>query len=68
MLRSVSIGTKLQEHHPILTARLPVPYPDEGARSEIHELIVDAYSKRHRSVALEDDAVAIVEKAIQDGI
>jgi hypothetical protein len=65
MLRSISIGTKLQDHHPVLVRTLPVPYPDERAQLEIHRLVVDAYGKRHRSVELEDEAVALVEKAIE---
>lgn len=67
MFRAVSIGTKLQEHHPVFTAGLPVPYPPEHVQTEIHELVTDAYDKRHRSVKLEDEAVAIVEAAIEGG-
>jgi hypothetical protein len=66
MLRSISMGTKLQDHHPEFLHVLPVPYPpDERTREEIHELVVDAYEKRHRSVQLEDEAVALVERAIE---
>ena len=67
MLRSVSIGTKLQEHHPDFTAELPIPYPDRRFQDEIHQLVTDAYEKRHRSVKLEDEAVALVEQAIEGG-
>jgi type I restriction enzyme S subunit len=65
MFRSVSIGTKLQEHHPAFTQQLPVPYPDEYTRREIHDLVVDAYQKRDRSVRLEDEALALIERAIE---
>jgi hypothetical protein len=65
MLRSISMGTKLQDHHPEYLRALPIPYPEQRAQSEIHELVVDAYEKRHRSVRLEDEAVALVERAIE---
>ena len=67
MLRSASMGTKMQDHHPVFLGRLPVPYPDQRLRRQIHELVVDAYDKRHRSVELEDKAVALVERAIERG-
>lgn len=67
MLRSASMGTKLQDHHPGFLRDLPVPYPDKLQRAEIHELVVDAYEKRHRAVRLEDEAVALVEAAIDGG-
>lgn len=67
MLRSVSTGTKLQEHHPIFTAQLPVPYPSRPIQRKIHELVVDAYEKRHQSVQLEHEAIALVERAIAGG-
>lgn len=65
MLRSIAFGTKLQYPHPQFIQTLPVPYPDERRRAEIHELVIDAYEKRHRAVKLEDDAVALVESAIE---
>jgi type I restriction enzyme S subunit len=65
MLRSVSFGTKLQYPLPTLLQGLPVPYPEERIRKEIHELVVDAYLKREKSVRLEDEAVILVERAIE---
>jgi hypothetical protein len=67
MLRSVSMGTKLQDHHPRFLQELPVPYPNKRQCDEIHELVIDAYDKRHRSVRLEDEAVGLVEAAIEGG-
>ena len=64
MLRSISMGTKLQDHHHIMRAELPVPYPDESIRDEVHRLVVDAYESRHKAVALEEEAVPLVESAI----
>ena len=68
MLRSTSVGTKLQEHHSAFVHDLPIPYPESAkARREVHSLVIDAYEKRHRSVRLEDEAVALVEDAIRQG-
>ena len=68
MLRSTSVGTKLQEHHSALVHDLPIPYPESAkARREIHDLVIDAYEKRHQSVELEDTAVGLVEDAIRQG-
>ena len=68
MLRSISVGTKLQEHHSAFVHDLPVPYPEHAnTRDEIDELVLDAYEKRHRSVQIEDAAVGLVEDAIRRG-
>ena len=67
MLRSISTGTKLQDHHSAFLHELPVPYPTGRVRNEIHDIVVDAYEKRHRSVQLEDAAVDLVEDAIRQG-
>ena len=67
MLRSISMGTKLQDHHSALLHTLPIPYPSVRDQKEIHDVIVDAYEKRHRSVQLEDEAVELVEDAIRRG-
>ena len=67
MLRSISTGTKLQDHHSAFLHELPVPYPNARVRNEIHDIVVDTYEKRHRSVQLEDAAVELVEDAIRQG-
>ena len=68
MLRSISVGTKLQEHHSAFVHELPVPYPKcANKRGEIDDLVVEAYDKRHRSVQIEDAAVSLVEDAIRQG-
>ena len=67
MLRSISSGTKLQDHHAAFLYALPVPYPNACIRNEIHELVVDAYEKRHQSVRFEDAAVGLVEGVIREG-
>ena len=67
MLRSISTGTKLQDHHAAFLRELPVPYPSARIRNAINEIVLDAYEKRHRSVELEDAAVKLVEDAIRKG-
>ncbi len=65
MLRSISSGSKLQEQHYAFLPHLPVPYPEMSIQETIHELVMDAYEKRHRSNALEDRAVSIISQAIE---
>jgi len=67
LLRSTSMGTKLQDHHPTFLRQLPVPYPEKKIQDEIHNLVVDAYEKRHRSVAVEDEATSLIERAVEEG-
>lgn len=64
MLRSISMGTKLQDHHHHMLPELPVPYPPKDAQAQIHSMIVEAYEARHRAVALEREAIELVENAI----
>lgn len=64
MLRSISSGTKLQDHHYAFRGELPVPYPDKAIQNAIHEKVVSAYEARHRAVALLDEATRMAEIAI----
>lgn len=64
MLRSISMGTKLQDHHPSMLRELPVPYPPREIRDKIHSMIVEAYEARHTAVSLEREAIQLVENAI----
>ena len=64
MLRSISSGTKLQDHHYAFRGHLPVPYPEYGVQLEIHKKVVAAYEARHRAVALINEATSMVEEAI----
>lgn len=66
MLRSISVGTKNQLHHKRLLAQLPVPYPDSAAQKQVHKIMTTAYDARHRGVALEEKAIALVEAAIEE--
>lgn len=66
MLRSISVGSKLQDHHHLFRAQIPVPYPSKQVRQEVHNLVVEAYECRHRGVATENEARALVERAIEE--
>jgi hypothetical protein len=66
MLRSISVGSKLQDHHHIFRAEIPVPYPPKEIQQQVHALVVKAYEYRHRGVALENEARALVERRIEE--
>lgn len=65
-LRSVSVGTKIQDHHYTMLSELPIPFPPAEFQAEAHDLILSAYDARHRGVALESEAIDLVEKAIEE--
>jgi type I restriction enzyme S subunit len=66
-LRSMCVGTKQQVLYGSILSRLPIPLPEEAIRKEIEQLVRSAYQKRHEASRLEKEAVAMVEKAIQEG-
>jgi hypothetical protein len=66
MLRSISVGSKLQDHHYAMLPSLPIPYPPASVRERCHKLVVDAYKARERAVAQEDEARALVEQTIEE--
>lgn len=67
MLRSASTGSKLQDFHYIVLPSLPIPYPEKNVRARCHELVVGAYKARDRAIELEDQAIALVERTIEEG-
>jgi hypothetical protein len=44
-----------------------VPFPEKATRNEVHALVVRAYEARDRAVAKEEDAIRLVESAIEKG-
>jgi type I restriction enzyme S subunit len=66
MLRSISIGTKLQDHHYAFLPKLPIPVPSRKDQEIIHQKVIQAYENRDKAIALEDQAIALVEKAIEE--
>jgi len=64
MLRSISTGSKLQDHLYKMRGALPVPYPDHEIQLAIHNMVVTAYEARHRAVALIEEATQLLEHRI----
>jgi len=67
MLRSISVGSKLQDQHRSMLPELPIPFPPEEIRTLCDKLITDAYAARDRAVLLDDEARDLVEKTIEEG-
>ena len=67
MLRSISVGSKLQDHHYAMLPSLPIPYPPQSVIAQCHQLVIDAYAARERAVDLENKARTLVERAIEEG-
>ncbi len=66
MLRSISVGSKLQDHHYTMLPSLPIPYPPKDVRRRCNELVIEAYEAREKAVELEDKACALVEHKIEE--
>ncbi|MCB9694491.1 MAG: restriction endonuclease subunit S [Alphaproteobacteria bacterium] len=66
LLRSMSAGSKQQEQHKVLREQLPVPIPGDEDQNCIHALVVESYEARHQAVRLEDEAIRLVESAVED--
>jgi hypothetical protein len=66
MLRSISVGTKMQDHHQIFRQQLPIPIPKAIDQHRIQEFIAEAYEHRHRAVDLFQQAIAVAERAIEE--
>lgn len=67
MLRSISVGSKLQDHHYAMLPVLPVPFPPEEIRVRCDRLVSEAYAAREKAIELEDQARTLVERAIEEG-
>ncbi|MBU9268744.1 methylation-associated defense system restriction endonuclease subunit S MAD5 [Burkholderia gladioli] len=67
MLRSISVGSKLQDHHYSMLPSLPIPYPSSDIRKRCNDLVIAAYEARGKAIALEDQARSLVERTIEEG-
>ncbi len=65
MLRSISVGSKLQDHHYAMLPSLPIPYPSSDIRTRCNDLVVAAYEAREQAIELENQASSLVERAIE---
>jgi type I restriction enzyme S subunit len=67
-LRSMSIGSKQQDLHPVLLANFPVPTCIPGEREKIAERVRHAFCMRDDADAKEDQALALLESAIEEAV
>lgn len=65
ILRSISVGGKQQEYHPILLRDLPIPLAPRADRDRIAETVRQAYRDRDRADVLEDEALLLLTQAIE---
>lgn len=67
IIRSMSTGSKQQYQHPVLMANMPVPRLDDEKEEKIALMVDRAAYLRDHALDLEDQAVALVESAIEEG-
>jgi hypothetical protein len=67
MLRSISVGSKLQDHHYSMLPSLPIPYPSMQVRTKCHELVLEAHTAKEKAIALEYEARSLIEHTIEQG-
>ena len=64
--RSMSTGSKQQDLHPVLLANFPVPICTLSERKRIAERVRQAHSMRDDADEKEDQAIALLESAIEE--
>lgn len=67
MIRAMSTGSKQQYQHPVLMANMPIPRLDLEKEQEIASMVDQAAYLRDHALDLEDQAIALVERAIEEG-
>jgi len=67
MIRAMSTGSKQQYQHPVLMANMPIPRLEDDKESEIASMVDRAAYLRDHALELEDQATALVERAIEAG-
>lgn len=68
LLRSLSAGGKQQDIHETLRAKIPIPLAPPADRHRIAETVRRAYRNRDRADALEDEALALLTRAIEEAV
>ena len=66
ILRSTAVGSMLQGFHPELLNDVPVPIPDLKDQQPVASLVETSLSSRERGIRLELEAIALVERAIEE--
>ena len=67
MIRAMSTGSKQQYQHPVLMANMPIPRLDAEKEQEIASMVDRAAYLRDHALDLEDQAIALVERTIEEG-
>jgi type I restriction enzyme S subunit len=67
LIRAMSTGSKQQYQHPVLMAEMPIPRLDNHSEAEIGDKVEKAAKLRDSALELEDQARALVERAIEEG-
>lgn len=67
LISRTPIGGSIPHIHPKDIESLCIPWPDEVTRHTIGERIVEAWDKREEAIRFEDQARALVERAIEEG-
>lgn len=62
----MSTGSKQQYQHPVLMENMPIPRLDVNQEQEIAAMVDRAGCLRDHALELEDQAVALVERAIEE--
>ncbi|MCD7439450.1 restriction endonuclease subunit S [Streptomyces lincolnensis] len=66
VLRSLSVGGKQQDIHEALRAAIPIPIAPPEDRDRIATTVRSAYQCRDRADVLEDKALALLTKAVEE--
>jgi len=56
-----------QDFHPELISELPVPIISKDEARTIDQMVRDSYRKYDQAIDCEDEARALVERAIEEG-
>ena len=67
LLRSCATGSIQQDFHPELISELPVPIISKDEARAIDQMVRDSYRKYDQAIDCEDQARALVERAIEEG-
>ncbi len=66
LLRSISSGSKQQDHHRDFRELIPIPTPSGADAAHIHQRVIEAYEARERGLENLERAGNLVERAIEE--
>lgn len=66
VLRSLSVGGKQQEYHPLYLRKLQIPLAPHADRARIAATVRSAYQRRDRADVLEGEALTLLTAAIEE--